>query len=146
MSSAIDKKTRNNIANIPEMSDFTKVFLYLNNHGQAINSRYLNFLKGLTTLSDETISGWLNINARTFRNYRKSETALKDNTKEHVVVLISLYNHGLEVFENKENFDKWLTTKNHLLDMRPPMEFLDTISGIKFVDDRLTAIQYGDNV
>jgi uncharacterized protein (DUF2384 family) len=146
METTIDIKTRAAIAHIPEISDLTKIFIYITKYSAQINANYFVFLKELTNLNDETISGWLNINARTFRTYRQSGTLLKDNTKEHIVILISLYNHGLEVFENNENFDKWLMAKNYLLDGKAPMEFLDTISGIKFIDDRLTAIQYGDNV
>ena len=98
----------------------------------------------MSTLNDDTISGWLNINSRTFRNYKKTETQLKDNTQEHVVMLISLYKHGIDVFGNAENFDLWLSTKNIFLDMKPPIDFMDTISGIQFIDDRLTSIEYGD--
>lgn len=144
MNAAIDLATRKGIEGVPEITDLTKLFLYVNSHD--INARYLNFLKALTNLSDDIISGWLSINARTFRNYRKAGASLKHNTKEHVVALIALYKHGIDVFEGQDNFDRWLTTPNYTLDMKSPTDFLDTISGIKFIDDRLTAIEHGDNV
>ena len=144
MNVVLDKKTKESIKDIPEIGDLTKIFFYVNNHN--VNSQYLNILKELTNLKDDILSNWLNINTRTFRNYRKSNIVLKDNTKEHIVLLISLYKHGIEVFDSIENFDKWLTTENFLLDKKAPMEFLDTVSGLKFIDDKLTAIEYGDNV
>ena len=144
MNVVLDKKTKESIKDIPEIGDLTKIFFYVNNHN--VNSQYLNILKELTNLKDDILSNWLNINTRTFRNYRKSDIALKDNTKEHIVLLISLYKHGIEVFDSIENFDKWLTTENFLLDKKAPMEFLDTVSGLKFIDDKLTALEYGDNV
>lgn len=144
MNVVLDKKTKESIKDIPEIGDLTKIFFYVNNHN--VNSQYLNILKELTNLKDDILSNWLNINTRTFRNYRKSDIVLKDNTKEHIVLLISLYKHGIEVFDSIENFDKWLTTENFLLDKKAPMEFLDTVSGLKFIDDKLTAIEYGDNV
>lgn len=144
MNAVLDKKVKESIKDIPEIGDFTKIFFYVNNHN--INSRYLNILKELTNLKDDIISNWLNINTRTFRNYKKSDIVLKDNTKEHIVLLISLYKHGIEVFDSIENFDKWLITENFLLGKKAPMDFLDTVSGLKFIDDKLTAIEYGDNV
>ncbi len=142
--SSLSKAGTEYISNIPEISDFTKILFYLRQNN--INWRYFNYLKEITTLSDEIISNWLSINPKTLRAYRKPESTSKENIKEHLVLLISLYKHGIEVFESKENFDKWLLAENYLLDNKSPKEFLDTVTGIKFIDDRLTAIEYGDNV
>jgi uncharacterized protein (DUF2384 family) len=60
--------------------------------------------------------------------------------------LISLYQHGETIFENRKKFDQWLNTPNFFLDQKKPKEFLETISGIKIIDDRLTALEFGDNV
>lgn len=133
-----------NIAEIPEIGNFTKILFYLRNNN--INWKYFNYLKEITTLSDEIISAWLNINPKTLRAYRKPESVSKENIKEHLVFLISLYEHGIDVFGTKENFDKWLLTNNYFLDNKSPKDFLNTITGIKFIDDQLTAIEYGDNI
>lgn len=144
MASLVKTVNRENIAKIPEISNFTKVLFYLRQNN--INWIYFNYFKQITTLNDEIISDWLNINSKTLRAYRKPESISKDNIKEHLVLLISLYEHGITVFESAENFDKWILAANYFLDNKPPKEFLDTITGIKFIDDRLTAIEYGDNV
>lgn len=144
MEALLDKKIKKNIDNIPLIRDYTKMFFYLNSNN--VDSHYLNFLKNLTSLNDNIISDWLNINAKTLKTYLKTDVILKDNTKEQIVHLIALYKHGIETFGTKENFDSWLSINNMLLDYKKPAEFLDTISGIKFIDDRLTAIEYGDNV
>ena len=136
--------TREIIAEVPEIRNFTKILFYLRQNN--INWRYFNYLKEITTLNDEIISTWLNINSKTLRAYRKPESISKDNIKEHLVLLISLYKHGTAVFETKENFDKWLVTENYFLDSKAPKNFLETTSGIQFIDDHLTAIEYGDNV
>jgi uncharacterized protein (DUF2384 family) len=143
--SVLAKKIKaKNIAAIPEVGNFTKVLFYLRQNN--INWEYFNYLKEITTLNDERISGWLNINSKTLRAYRKPESTSKDNIKEHLVFLISLYEHGIETFGSNENFDKWLLSENYFLDNKTPEEFLNTITGIQFIDDRLTAIEYGDNV
>jgi len=144
MASLVKTVNRENIAEIPEISNFTKVLFYLRQNN--INWIYFNYFKQITTLNDEIISDWLNINSKTLRAYRKPESISKDNIKEHLILLISLYEHGITVFESAENFDKWILAANYFLDNKPPKEFLDTITGIKFIDDRLTAIEYGDNV
>ncbi len=136
------KSIKKNVAEIPEIGNFTKIHFYLRKHD--VNWVYFDYFKGITTLSDEVISDWLNINPKTLRSYRKPESISKDNVKEHLVLLISLYKHGIDVFETSENFDKWLMLENYFLDNKSPKEFLDTISGIKFIDDKLTAMEFGD--
>jgi hypothetical protein len=135
---------KQNISTIPEIGNFTKILFYLRNND--VNWDYFNYFKEITTLSDEITSNWLNINPKTLRAYRKPESTSKDNVKEHLVLLIALYQHGIDVFEGKENFDSWLISENYYFDRKAPMDFLDTITGIKFIDDRLTAIEFGDTV
>ena len=138
------KEYKKIIADIPEVNDFTNVYFYVNNY--TIDQKYIQYLDELSNLKDEIISKWLNITTRTYRNYKTKDVSLKDNTKEQIVLLISLYKHGLDVFTTKEDFEHWLTTPNILLDNKAPMDFLDTVSGLKFIDNRLTAIEFGENV
>jgi hypothetical protein len=133
--------SKTSIAKIPNIGDFTKILFFL--RGNDINWNYFRYFKEISTLSDEITSSWLSINSKTLRAYRKPDSTSKDNIKEHLILLISLYEH---VFDTKENFDKWLLTENKLLDNKAPKDFLDTVTGIKFIDTRLTAIEYGDNV
>jgi putative toxin-antitoxin system antitoxin component (TIGR02293 family) len=113
---------------------------------QDINWHYIDVIKDLTDLNDDLISAWLNVSVRSLRSYRQPNSRLKDNLKERIIVLLSLMKHGIQVFGTKDNFDQWLTTKNYFLDEREPNSFLNTITGIRFIDDRLTAMEYGDNV
>jgi len=144
MTTLAKKIKRTNIAEIPEISNFTKVLFFIKKHD--VNWHYFNYLKEISSLNDEVIANWLNINSKTLRAYRKPDSVSKDNIKEHLILLISLYEHGTDVFETKENFDKWLLAENYFLDNKAPKDFLDTITGIKFIDERLTGIEYGDNV
>ncbi len=129
---------------MPEIGDLNNIFFYLNNH--EVGANYLAYFNSLTDIKDEIKSNWLNMNLRTLRNYIDKESVLKENTKELIVMLISLFTHGLSVFGSKEQFDKWIITKNLFLENKAPMEFMDTVSGIKFINERLIAIEYGDNV
>jgi len=112
-----------------------------------IDWNYVAIIKEYTNLKDDLISDWLNISVKTFRNYKSNqEVVLRENTQEHIVVLISLFKHGVEVFGTQENFHNWLTANNFYLDNDAPMNYLKTISGIRLIEDRLTAIEYGDNI
>lgn len=62
------------------------------------------------------------------------------------MLLISLFKHGIEMFESTEEFYIWLNTSNYFLDGDLPVNYLKTISGIRLIKDRLTAMEYGDNV
>ena len=53
--------------------------------------------------------------------------------------------HGIEVFGTKENFETWLKKDNFFFDKKAPCDFMHTTEGIKFIDDRITGIEYGDN-
>lgn len=66
--------------------------------------------------------------------------------REHIVMLLALYDHGADVFGDVPTFEKWLSTPNLLLDQRAPLTYLNTINGIRLIDDRLTALEYGENV
>jgi uncharacterized protein (DUF2384 family) len=129
---------------IPEIGNPTTVRFFL--EGNTIGSIYFNALKAVSTLNDSVVSDWLHISTKTYQTYRKEGILSKENTQEHVVLLLVLYQHGEEVFETSENFDKWLISPNFYLYNKAPKDYLGTITGIKIIDDRLTAIEYGDNI
>jgi uncharacterized protein (DUF2384 family) len=111
-----------------------------------ITWKHVDALKTLTEFNDEVLSDWLGISVKTFREYKKPQSTIKENVKEQVLVLLSLMKHGVSVFGSMDEFEKWLYQENFFLDYKSPISFLNTITGIKFIDDRLTALQYGDNV
>lgn len=117
-------------------------FLYTND----INWKHVDAIKTYTDFNDDVISEWLNISVKTFREYKKPKSVFKENVKEQVLLLLSLIKHGVEIFGTIKEFDSWLKQKNFYFDKKNPASFLNTITGIKFIDDRLTAMEYGDNI
>lgn len=111
-----------------------------------INWNYLGAIKQLCTFNDDTISEWLNISVRTFRSYKESTEKISNNLKEQVLLLASLFKHGNSVFGSKQEFGRWLTTPNFFFDNQIPANFLNSITGIRFIEDRITAIEFGDNI
>jgi uncharacterized protein (DUF2384 family) len=115
-------------------------------HNANIDWMYIKTFKEYAELKDEVMSEWLNINVRTLRNYKKPENKFKDNIKEQLILLFSLFKHGKEVFGDMDAFREWLNSGNFYFDKKAPVSYLNTVTGIRFVDDRLTALEYGDNV
>lgn len=141
----LNKKQKGIIDEIPSVGDFSKIYFYIKK--SKLDFEYISILDKIIGLNDDVLSKCLNITPRTFRNYKnKQDLILKDNIKEHIILILSLYKHGTEVFDTVDNFELWLSKKNYLLDNKAPVDFLETISGIKFIDNRLTAIEYGENV
>ncbi len=129
---------------IPERITDSQVMGLLKSN--SIDWTYVQFAKEFTNVRDELLSEWLNVSVKTFRSYKKKDAELKDNLKEHVILLISLFKHGQEVFGDQLNFLNWLKANNFHLDDEQPIDYLNTVSGIRFIDDRLTAMEFGDNV
>lgn len=111
-----------------------------------ITTDYLSDLKEMSGLKDETLSDSLNMNIKTFRSYKMTPLPMKPHLQEHVFAMLSLYQHGIQIFGSYKKFNEWMEKTNFFFDNDKPISFLTTISGIKHIDNRLTAMQYGDNV
>ena len=132
------------IHNIPERISDSQVLQILKSNN--VDGKYVSYVKEFSKIKDELLSDWLNVNVKTFRSYKKDNSQLKENLQEQIILLISLYKHGLEVFGAIDDFNKWLDTENFYLENDKPINYLKTVTGIRFIDDRLTAIEFGDNV
>jgi len=111
-----------------------------------ITSNYIDRLKRLSGLKDELLSASLNLNIKTFRSYKLKPITIKPYLQEHVFTLLALFKHGIAFFGTSDKFGEWLQKENYYFDNDLPINFLNTISGIRYTDDRLTAMEYGDNV
>lgn len=141
----MELKEKKILAKIPQRISHADV-LSLIQHNE-VTPHYIQAIKGLTNLSDDIISDLLNISVKTFRSYKQPEVKvkLKEDIQEHTVMLLALMKHGIDVFGDKEKFDRWLQTGNPFFGNKKPVQYLNTISGIRFTDDRLTGMEYGDN-
>jgi len=107
-------------------------------------SNYLQFLKDNTGATDETLAYCLNVNVKTYRSYRREDANLRPDIKEQLIILVAMVRHGLDVFGSSKSLSKWLHADNFMLGSKP-MNLLNTNSGVRLVDDRLTGMEYGDN-
>lgn len=136
-----DKKIFNMI---PGDLDPSWVVNYLNT--DQFTSGHVRVLRDKAKTSDKVLSSLLNLAPKTFVSYTKDISKIKIDTKEHVLLLISLFKRGSKVFGSEDNFSRWLDSNNVFLDNKKPLSFLNTTSGIRIINDRLVAIEYGDNI
>ncbi|MFT4025162.1 MAG: MbcA/ParS/Xre antitoxin family protein [Flavihumibacter sp.] len=141
---AVKKYNFDVLDQVPSVVNDSEVLQLL--YSADINWKFVDAIKTVTSFTDEVLSEWLNVNVKTFREYKKPKTVVKENVKEQVLLLLSLFKHGNRVFGSATAFDSWLSTENFYLDNKKPAAFLNTTTGVRFIDDRLTAMEYGDNV
>ena len=107
--------------------------------------QHFKAIKDITSFTDEKIANWLDISVKTYRTYTKPGAQIKDSIKERALMALSLIKHGTEVFGETKDFIEWLEGENFYFDKKAPITFMHTNSGMKFIDDRLTGMEYGDN-
>src|SRR5690554_4930048 len=99
------------LENIPSKIDSNEILQIVNSKTNG-NKIYFTILKSISNSDDKELSDWLSISEKTFRNYKLTNKNTKPTLKEHAIMLISLFKHGIEIFGNQTNFKKWLKTEN----------------------------------
>jgi putative toxin-antitoxin system antitoxin component (TIGR02293 family) len=92
-----------------------------------------------------SISEWasfLHLSERTMHRYQKENKTFDVVSSERIIQITILYEYGITVFGNKENFDTWLVSKNLALGSKPK-ELLDTVFGIELINNELSRIEHG---
>lgn len=93
-----------------------------------------------------TLQEWANflqISERTIQRNQKEKKAFQPAQSERIIEIAMLYQYGVEVFGDKENFNTWLNAKSIALGGRVPRELLDTRWGLGMVRDELGRIEQG---
>ena len=105
--------------------------------------------KDFNKIADNTpfsLSEWANylqVSERTIQRNQKENKSFQPIQSERIVELSMLYKYGVEVFEDKSNFNTWLNSKSVSLGGRTPKDLLDTKFGISMVKDELGRIEHG---
>ncbi len=98
--------------------------------------KYFSLSRGFTAellnVSEPTIYRWIRENKILERNYSVQLFELAD-----------LFLYGIEVFESRENFFKWLDLPNTALGGLQPRKLLEIPGGVSKVSDLLGRIEHG---
>jgi putative toxin-antitoxin system antitoxin component (TIGR02293 family) len=88
-------------------------------------------------------SNFLNMSLRTMQRYQKKKKTFDSIYAQRILEINLVYNQGVELFGNTENFDTWLDTKSIALGGIKPKELLDNTFGIELLKTELGRIEYG---
>ncbi|RFC55063.1 antitoxin Xre/MbcA/ParS toxin-binding domain-containing protein [Brumimicrobium aurantiacum] len=138
-----NKEQQYKIEDTPSTVSDVEMIYYMNTVN--IATKEFQFLKKLAQKTDKIISDWFNISEKTYQNYKSLKTDITLPFKEKFLLIVALYKKGEIVFGSKEAFNSWLDTPNFHFNNEAPVDFFKTISGIRYIEDRLTGIEYGDN-
>jgi putative toxin-antitoxin system antitoxin component (TIGR02293 family) len=85
---------------------------------------------------------FLPVTERTIQRYRPKQY-FKPYVSEQILELAELAAYGLEVFDNQEQFLRWLNEPIKALGGKAPVNLLDTRFGVEMVRNELGRIEYG---
>jgi len=81
----------------------------------------------------------------TYNKKRREKSRLSSRESEVVLLLVELFDFGVEVFNNEhDKFQHWMKNRNLSLGNHTPVSFLDSVTGIQEVKNCLNRIEYGN--
>jgi putative toxin-antitoxin system antitoxin component (TIGR02293 family) len=86
---------------------------------------------------------YLQLSERTIQRNQKEKKSFQPIQSERIVEIIMLYEYGVDVFGDTDNFNVWLNSTSIALGGRSPKELLDTKFGVGMVKDELGRIEHG---
>lgn len=93
-----------------------------------------------------TYSDWskiLHVSERTMQRYKKEKKRFDSLHSEKLLLIMLLFQKGIEVFGNASKFITWIDSKNIALGGIKPKNLLDNAFGINLIKDELIKIEHG---
>jgi putative toxin-antitoxin system antitoxin component (TIGR02293 family) len=101
-------------------------------------------LVALSDLNKESLADeLLGISLKTILRYAREGKPLLPRHAESALKLMALYKKGVEIFGNKQHFNRWLQKPAIGLGGQIPMELLGMTTGIDLVLEELVRIEFG---
>ena len=116
-------------------------FIHMANKG--INPAIINNFRVYFNLPRNVTADMLNVSEPTLYRWTKVNKDLDRNFSIRLFELADLFLYGIEVFEDKENFFKWLNLPNTALGGFEPQELVMIPGGVSKVKDIIGRIEYG---
>ena len=99
-------------------------------------------IKKETGLDYETLSHILTVTKATLHN-KKGNEKFNAVVSERLLLLAELFVYGIEVFGEKERFNRWLVSEIRALGFKRPVDRLNTTLGMQEVKQIIGRIAYG---
>jgi putative toxin-antitoxin system antitoxin component (TIGR02293 family) len=123
--------------------DDRDVFMLISTVREGIKYTLFQHIADKSPFSMGEWSSFLHLSERTFQRYKKEQRKFEPLHSEKILEITLVYNKGIEVFGDKENFNTWLESKNLALGGIQPKGLLDSTFGIGLLRDELIRIEHG---
>lgn len=110
---------------------------------EGVNANVIKNFRLYFNIPRQSTANMLNISEPTLYRWIKANKNLERNFSVQLFELADLFLYGSEVFQNKDNFLKWLTLSNTSLGGYEPQALIEIPGGVAKVRDILGRIQYG---
>lgn len=107
-----------------------------------ITKTYLTQLKDETALDYDALAQALSVTRSTLIN-KKGDQKFSDHISERIIAVAELYSFGYEVFEDKDNFNRWMFAPNQALSGAAPFDLMDNQFGREEIRNLIGRIAYG---
>jgi len=101
-------------------------------------------LISITAMPGSKIESILYVTIKTLTNYMQRKTTLNAAMSEKVLSIFALYQKGISIFGNVQEFNKWMAAPSFGLGNQLPGDLMTTMTGINLINEELTRIEYGD--
>lgn len=123
--------------------DVESPFDFIHIAKKGINANVLKNFRIYFELPREIIADMLNISVPTLYRWTKHNKNLERNYSIKLFEIADLFLYGIEVFESKEDFFKWLNLPNTALGGLEPLELIEMPDGVSKVRDIIGRIEHG---
>ena len=107
-----------------------------------VTKDYLTKLKEETSLDYDALAQALSVTRATLIN-KKGEQKFNDHVSEGIIAVAEIYSFGYEVFEDKNNFNRWMFATNQALAGAAPFDLMDNQFGREEIRNLIGRIAYG---
>lgn len=109
---------------------------------QGITKKSLLKLADIAALSLKQFSELLPVSLRTLQRYDEDDL-LPPEVSEHALLVAEVLGKGIDVFNDRKQFQHWLQTPILSLAGQTPFSLLDTSFGVRMVTDELGRLEEG---
>lgn len=81
---------------------------------------------------------------KTIQNHVTKELTLDASLSEKLLKSFALFDKGAALFGSASNFHKWLNAPAYGLGNQLPFDLMDTITGMRLIEEELIRIEFGD--
>ncbi|HEY5328084.1 MAG TPA: MbcA/ParS/Xre antitoxin family protein [Mucilaginibacter sp.] len=103
----------------------------------------LDFLS-LSGFTQDEFQETFKTTVKTIQNHVTRELTLDAPLSEKLLKSFALFDKGAEIFGSANNFHQWLSTPAYGLGNQLPFDMMDTITGIRLIEEELIRIEFGD--